>query len=69
MEAKKKPKTRVITKSPVTLARLALKEADKAIPRYSADKSRRDFTQSQIFAILVLKAFFKTDYRGYPKQG
>ena len=61
---KRKPQSRIITKSPVTLAKLALKEANLAIPKYSNIKSRRDFTQSQIFAILVLKAFFKTDYRG-----
>jgi hypothetical protein len=71
MDAKRKDKkkincrkSRIITKSPVTLAKFALEEADKAIPRYSNLKSRKDFTQSQIFAILVLKAFFKTDYRG-----
>lgn len=64
-KVKKKTKLqRVITKSPVTLARLALKQADQAIPKYSDEKSRKDFTQSQIFAILILKAFFKTDYRG-----
>jgi hypothetical protein len=61
---KKKTRSRIITKSPVTLAKLALKEAEKAMPTYSDTKSRKDFTQSQIFAILVLKAFFKTDYRG-----
>lgn len=61
---KKKTRSRIITKSPVTLAKLALKEAEKAVPKYSDEKSRKDFTQSQIFAILVLKAFFKTDYRG-----
>jgi len=71
MDAKRKRKnkingkgSRIITKSPVTLARLALREAEKAIPQYSNPKSRKDFTQSQIFAILVMKAFFKTDYRG-----
>jgi hypothetical protein len=71
MDAKRKrtkkiyPKgSRIITKSPVTLARLALREAERAIPRYSGPKSRKDFTQSQIFAVLVMKAFFRTDYRG-----
>jgi len=63
-KSKKKTKSRIITKSPVTLAKLALKQAEEALPKYSAAKSRKDFTQSQIFAILVLKAFFKTDYRG-----
>jgi hypothetical protein len=53
-----------MTKSPVRLAREALKVAEKALPRYSHPFSRRDFTQHQLFAILVLRQFFKTDYRG-----
>ncbi len=61
---KKSVRSRTITKSPVTLAKLALKQAESAMPEYSTEKSRQDFTQSQIFAILVLKAFFRTDYRG-----
>ena len=38
--------------------------ADKALPAYSSRFSRRDFTQQQLFALLVLMAFFKTDHRG-----
>lgn len=53
-----------MTKSPVRLAREALKAAQKALPRYSNRFSRRDFTQAQLFAILALRQFFKTDYRG-----
>jgi hypothetical protein len=38
--------------------------ADEALPRYSSKFSRHDFTQAQLFTLLVLKAFFRTDYRG-----
>jgi len=61
---KKQSVRRPMTKSPVRLAREALKVARKALPRYSNRFSRRDFTQAQLFAILALRQFFKTDYRG-----
>jgi hypothetical protein len=53
-----------MTKSPQALARTALEVAEKALAPYGSTTSRRDFTQAQIFAILVLKRFFQTDYRG-----
>ncbi len=53
-----------MTKSPLSLAQMALKTAQEALPQYSDLRSRHDFTQAQIFAILVLRQFFKTDYRG-----
>jgi hypothetical protein len=53
-----------LTNSPVRLARTALAIAQKALPQYSAIKSRHDFTQAQLIAILALRQFFKTDYRG-----
>jgi hypothetical protein len=53
-----------MTKSPVRLAREALTVAERALPAYSNPFSRRDFTQAQLFAILALRQFFKTDYRG-----
>jgi len=53
-----------MTKSPLALARLALKTAQQVLPIYSDLRSRHDFTQAQVFAILVLRQFFKTDYRG-----
>ena len=53
-----------MTKSPQALARTALRVAEEALDAYSSAKSRHDFTQPQIFAILVLKRFFQTDYRG-----
>jgi hypothetical protein len=55
---------RSMTKSPTALAREALKAAQSALPKYSSSFSRKDFTQHQLFALLVLRHFFKTDYRG-----
>ena len=55
---------RAMTKSAVRLAREALAVGERALPRYSARTSRHDYTQAQLFALLVLKQFFRTDYRG-----
>jgi hypothetical protein len=55
---------RVATRSPVALARTALAAAQAAIPAYSSKYSRKDFTQHQLVACLMLKSFFNTDYRG-----
>jgi hypothetical protein len=48
----------------MAVARMALRVARDGLPAYSCKFSRRDYTQHQLFAILVLKQFFKTDYRG-----
>jgi hypothetical protein len=53
-----------MTKSPRAVAREALRLAQEALPPYSAVRSRKDYTQHQLFAVLALKTFFKTDYRG-----
>ena len=53
-----------MTKSPRAVAREALHLAQEALPAYSSKFSRQDFTQHQLFALLALKTFFKTDYRG-----
>ena len=53
-----------MTKSPRAVAREALRLAGEALPAYSSKYSRKDFTQHQLFALLALKTFFKTDYRG-----
>jgi hypothetical protein len=53
-----------MTKSPRAVAREALQLAREALPTYSSKFSRQDFTQHQLFALLALKTFFKTDYRG-----
>jgi len=53
-----------MTKSPRAVAQEALRLAREALPSYSSVKSRKDFTQHQLFAVLALETFFKTDYRG-----
>ena len=53
-----------MTKSPRAVAREALRLARQSLPAYSSKFSRKDFTQPQLFALLALKTFFKTDYRG-----
>jgi len=52
------------TKSPVQVAREALRAAEASLPRYAHKYSPKKFTQHQLFACLALKTFFKTDYRG-----
>jgi hypothetical protein len=53
-----------MTKSPRAVARQALRLGHEALPAYSAKFSRQDFTQPRLFALLALKTFFKTEYRG-----
>ncbi len=53
-----------MTKSPRAVAREALRLAREALPAYSSKFSRQDYTQHQLFALLALKTFLKTDYRG-----
>jgi hypothetical protein len=56
--------TRLMTKSPLRLAETALATARQALPLDSSKFSRKDFTQHQLFALLVLREFLKQDYRG-----
>ena len=53
-----------LTKSPLRVARQALAVAAEALRPYAHKYSPKKFSQPQLFACLVLKAFFKTDYRG-----
>jgi hypothetical protein len=53
-----------MTKSPRRVAREALALAREALLAYSCPTSRKDYTQHQLFALLALKTFLKTDYRG-----
>ena len=53
-----------MTKSPRAVAQTALRLAQESLPAYSCRTSRKDFTQHQLFAVLALKTFLKTDYRG-----
>jgi hypothetical protein len=52
------------SKSPRGVALEALATARAALPMYSSHFSRHDFTLAHHFACLVLKSFFRTDYRG-----
>ena len=45
------------------LARVALVVGQDGLEPYSCPKSRHDFTQAQLFALLVLRQFLKVDYR------
>jgi hypothetical protein len=53
-----------MSKSPIAIASEALVAGKAALRPFSSRFSRRDFSQAQLFAILVLRQFFKTDYRG-----
>jgi hypothetical protein len=59
-----KTTTRPMTKSPRRVVREVLAVAQAALPAYTCLTSRRDFTQHQLFALLALKTFLKTDCRG-----
>jgi transposase len=53
-----------LSKSPLAVARQALAVGHAALPLYAHKFSPKTYTQPQLFACLVLKIFFKTDYRG-----
>jgi hypothetical protein len=55
---------RGMTKSAVRVAREALILGRRTFPAYASRTSRHDFTQAQLFALLVLRQFLRTDYRG-----
>jgi len=57
----------ITSKSPNAVARTALRVASRALPPYSHRFSPKRFTQPQLLTIIVLKTFFKTDFRGIIK--
>ena len=52
------------SKSPKKVAQAAYTIAKNTLPDYRHRFSPKKFTQAQLFTCLVLKIFFKTDYRG-----
>jgi hypothetical protein len=56
------------SKSPRAVALSALAVARRSLPAYSHRCSPKKFTQHQLFACLVLKNFWRTDYRGLAAQ-
>jgi hypothetical protein len=55
---------RAMSKSAVRVAKEALAVGRQVLPPYSSRFSRHDYTQPQLFALLILKQFLRTDYRG-----
>jgi hypothetical protein len=53
-----------IAKSPVKVARSALAVARRSGPEFEPRRGPRKFSNHQLFALLVLRQFFRTDYRG-----
>lgn len=53
-----------LSKSPKAVAAVAYATAKRTLPPFSHFKSPKKFTQPQLVACLVLKEFFRTDYRG-----
>lgn len=56
---------RTMTRSPLKLARTTLALAQRRLPTYGSKYSRKDFTQAQLFTMLVMRQFFRLDYRGF----
>ena len=54
---------RSLTRSTLAFVRVALKTGQKSLPPYSHPKSPHKYTQPQLFALLALKDFLRTDYR------
>jgi hypothetical protein len=55
---------RSLTKSTLAFARVACQVAQESLPAYSSPKSPHLYTQHQLFALLALRIFLKSDYRG-----
>lgn len=53
-----------MSKSPMNVARQAMRLAREHFPPYAHRYSPKVYTQPQLFVCLVLKTFFRTDYRG-----
>jgi Transposase DDE domain len=53
-----------LRKSPLRVAREAFRTAERILPYYAHRFSPHVYCQPQLFTCLVLKTFFKTDYRG-----
>src|SRR5688572_25014573 len=54
---------RSMTKSPLDLVKMALSVGNQGLSLYSCPVSRKDFTQPQLFALLVLRQFFQAGDR------
>lgn len=57
---REKSRTQVIER----VANLAMRLGGRHLADYGATRSRHDFTQRQLMACLILRAYLKTTYRG-----
>src|SRR3712207_3080118 len=55
---------RTMSKSALRVAREAPAVGRAALPPYGSRFPRHDYTQPQLFALLVLEQFLRADYRG-----
>lgn len=55
---------RSLTKSTLAFARAALETGRRSLPSYSHPHSPHKYTRPQLFAVLSLRDFLSTDYRG-----
>jgi len=53
-----------MTKSALAVARQALAAARAALPAHASKFAKRTFTQHQLVALLAVREFLRTDYRG-----
>lgn len=53
-----------MSKSPLGVARAALSIARDSGPAFEKRRGPRRFNNHQLFVLLVLRQFFRTDYRG-----
>jgi len=53
-----------MTKSVLAVARQAVSVAAETLPAYASKFSKKTYTQHQLFALLAVREFLKTDYRG-----
>jgi hypothetical protein len=53
-----------MTKSALAVARQALDAARAALPAYSSKFSKKTYTQHQLVALVAVREFLRTDYRG-----
>jgi Transposase domain (DUF772) len=60
--------TRPMTKSALAVARQALEAARAAVPAYPSKYSKRAYTQHQMLALLAVRQFLRTDYRGFEQH-
>jgi hypothetical protein len=58
------PPARSLSGSPRRVARIALHVGKTVLPLYSSHFSRHDYRLASLFALLVLRHFHNTDYRG-----